>query len=153
MKAQAHSASRSPPIRRNALRLSALQRSLAARRQARAAASMIASAIEPVLAVEVRDVAGLAEPVDAERDDRVARHRAEPGQRRRVAVRDGDQRRARPQPRQQTFGDARSRPVRSESCQSRYSDPGEVTASSPAPGTSSAIASCAASASGATAPQ
>ena len=55
--------------------------------------------VDPVFAVEVRDVAGLAEPVDAERNDPRPRHRAEPGQRRRVAVGDGNERRARPQPR------------------------------------------------------
>ena len=47
--------------------------------------------VEPVEAIETRDVAGLAEPVHAERLDAVAVHGPEPGQRRRVAIDDGDQ--------------------------------------------------------------
>jgi hypothetical protein len=41
--------------------------------------------------VEVGDVAGLAKPVDTQWDDRVAGDRAEPRQRRRVEVADGDE--------------------------------------------------------------
>jgi hypothetical protein len=59
----------------------------------------------PVGAVEIGDVAGLAKPVDAERDDRVAGDGAEPRQRRRVEVADGDEGGTRPQPRQHPFGD------------------------------------------------
>src|SRR5438105_1120975 len=50
-------------------------------------------AVEAVLAVKVWDIAGLTEAVHAERDDAMADHRAEPGQGRRMAVKDGDQRR------------------------------------------------------------
>ena len=58
---------------------------------------------------------------------------AEPRQRRRMEIADGDQRGARPQPRQQPPGDARPARARSAARQSRCSRSGEVIASSPAP--------------------
>src|SRR6185312_571565 len=48
--------------------------------------------VEAVDAVEVRQIARLAEMLDAERVDAMPRHGAEPGQRRRVAVEHGDER-------------------------------------------------------------
>jgi hypothetical protein len=74
-------------------------------RQARAAASRIASLSRPARVV-VGDVAGLAETVDDARDDRAAGDRAEPGQRGRAEVADGDECRAGPQPRQRPPGDS-----------------------------------------------
>jgi len=96
-------------------------------------------AVDAVGAVEVRDVAGLAKAVDAERDDGVAGDRAEPGQGRRMEVADGDEGRTRPQARQERFGDLLSPPTRAAS-QSRCRRSGEVTAKRPASGTSSATA-------------
>ncbi len=61
--------------------------------------------VDAIGAVEVGDVAGLTKAVDPERDDRVAGDGTEPRQGRRVEVADGDQRRTRPQPRQQPLGD------------------------------------------------
>ena len=56
-------------------------------------------------AVEVGDVAGLSEMVDAERDNRVAGDSTQPGQGRRVEVADGDEGGSRPQLHQQPLGD------------------------------------------------
>jgi hypothetical protein len=82
---------------------------------------------------------GLAKAVDAERDDRIARDCAEPRQCGRVEVADGDERRTRPQPRQQSFGDTG---LAANACRlpSRCTRSGEVIARSPAPGMSSVTA-------------
>lgn len=47
--------------------------------------------IESVMAVEVRNVAGLAEMFHTERMDAVSSDRSEPGEGRRMAIEDGDQ--------------------------------------------------------------
>src|SRR5215510_1846225 len=57
--------------------------------------------VEAVVAVEVREVAGLAEMLDAKGADTVAAHAAEPGQRRRMAVDERDQAGVRGEQRQQ----------------------------------------------------
>ena len=65
------------------------------------------------------------------------RDRAEPRQRRRVAVADRHQRGAGPQPRQQPLGDADLAGAPAPPASRGAAAPGEVIASSPAPGTSS----------------
>ena len=58
--------------------------------------------IDAEMPVEIGDRAGLAEMLDAQRHHAVPGHRAEPGQRQRVAVADRNDRTMRRQPVQQT---------------------------------------------------
>jgi hypothetical protein len=101
-----------------------------------------------VLAVEVRDVGGLAEAVDAERAGAVAEDGAQPGERGGVAVEDGDQGGVRGQGCQQAGGGrggAAGLPVGVEPV-------GRGDQEQAAPGTSSRSCSKASSASGVGAP-
>ena len=114
-------------------------------------------AVEAIGGVEVGEVAGLAELLDTERRDALAEDAAEPGQRGRGGVGDGDQAGARRERDRELSrrGSACACPPQRAACaavQPRWSRSGEVTRSRPRPGMSSLSSSQAASASGMTAP-